>query len=196
MRCRQAMDLLPAYAEGDLDENLRAEFRSHTRECPDCARALRLETRWRSAVALDEVPPPPPVYFEGVLAGIHRNLPVRVTAPVRRRARFAPAEAASAFMAFLLLAWLGVGFGPELLPDSGSEGLPQSAAGTSPGARRAPSAARIATAAAPGSRVPLVLVQGVGILPGDHEILRLPPAVRSELGLDAAARIFDLGWKS
>jgi hypothetical protein len=172
--CEKIHSLLPAAAEGELDEAARAEVLEHAQECRDCADALDFQTRLHAAVTGDPEPSPPPLYFESVLEEIHRRMPVRPSAgPRARRPIFHPPAVATALAAALALVWISAGL--TFLP--GGEGF-------KPGVP----VARFARSAADwGSReVSFVLVNGYGLLASDSQVWSYPPELRREIGLPEA----------
>ena len=75
--CGRMQSLIASSAEGELEESLRAKIREHTAECVDCAQAHAFCLRLQAEIESEPMESPPPVYFEGVLAEIHRRMPVR-----------------------------------------------------------------------------------------------------------------------
>jgi len=51
MNCRQARDLLPLYADGDLDGARQAAVAEHLRQCPRCRKRLELDIRLAAELA-------------------------------------------------------------------------------------------------------------------------------------------------
>jgi uncharacterized protein DUF3365/putative zinc finger protein len=64
MTCEDAQPLLPDYAEGRLDDALRATLREHIAACPHCQRELREIEGLRSALGRERVPDPGPAFWE------------------------------------------------------------------------------------------------------------------------------------
>ena len=62
--CKDAKARLLDYAEGELDDALRAALREHLAACPDCQRELGETERLRSAVGRDPVPDPGVTFWE------------------------------------------------------------------------------------------------------------------------------------
>lgn len=48
--CRDLVDVLYAYVDGECDERLRVELRRHVGECPSCLKALGIERQVRQLV--------------------------------------------------------------------------------------------------------------------------------------------------
>jgi uncharacterized protein DUF3365/putative zinc finger protein len=64
MKCRDAQAQLLDYAEGELDEALRATLREHLAACADCSRELQEIEGMRSALGRERVPDPGPAFWE------------------------------------------------------------------------------------------------------------------------------------
>lgn len=112
-RCDRILSLIPSAADGDLDEASRAKVVEHTLSCPDCAEAWDFHSRLRYEIEAAPASSPPALYFEGVLAEIHRAMPVvaphstKVRSVWRRRPR--RETWATAMTAALMLMWVGMG---------------------------------------------------------------------------------------
>ena len=70
MTCQAAQALLLDYAEGELDNALRAALREHITACPHCSRDLQEIERLRSALRHDRVPDPGVVFWEKFPNGV------------------------------------------------------------------------------------------------------------------------------
>jgi len=181
--CERIQALLPEAARLEVDEGARAVLQEHVESCRDCAEAQEFVERLHAALADDPLASPPDVYFESVLAEIHRRMPAAPRAgSARRRFVFSPQWAATAVMAILCLVWAQAAFqvpGASLV--AWLERPPARAV--------APAALKPAQAAAMGfARVALVAVPRLGLVAENSEILRLSADMRRELGLPA----FDL----
>jgi len=64
MACRDATAHLLDYAEGELDDALRAALREHVAGCPDCRRELQEIEGLRSSLGRERVPEPGPAFWE------------------------------------------------------------------------------------------------------------------------------------
>ena len=76
--CAQMQMLAPLAAEGSLDEGERSRLRKHAAGCRECSQAVAFHARLREALESAPLNPPPPLYFEGALAAVHRRLPARL----------------------------------------------------------------------------------------------------------------------
>jgi hypothetical protein len=72
-------------AIGDLDESARAEALEHVLDCEACFGELRFQRKLHDAIEGMPRTAPPPVYFEGVLAEVHRRMPRRAALVVSVR---------------------------------------------------------------------------------------------------------------
>jgi anti-sigma factor RsiW len=79
MNCRQARDLLPLYADGELDGAKRAGVAEHLRQCPRCRERLELDIRLAAELAA-----------YGPEAAGHVDLRSKVMAQVDRERRRQP----------------------------------------------------------------------------------------------------------
>jgi len=70
MTCLDAQAMLVDYAEGELDNALRAALREHITACPHCSRELQEIERLRSALRHDRVPDPGVVFWEKFPNGV------------------------------------------------------------------------------------------------------------------------------
>ncbi|MCX7017140.1 MAG: zf-HC2 domain-containing protein [Candidatus Sumerlaeota bacterium] len=178
--CEKMQSLIPLAVDGDLDEAARARVLAHARSCRRCAEGLAAHSALRAAIGQNAEASPPPLYFEGVLAEIHRRMPMRIPAVVRpaRRRRIPPQTAASAAAAAMVFLWFGAAWGrplTEALDRVSSRGFSASQA-----SRLSP--VPVAAADAP---TPVTAVEGIGWVAASAEILRAPAALRRELGLPA-----------
>jgi protein-histidine pros-kinase len=64
MTCQDAQALLPGYAEGGLDDALRATLQEHVAACPHCQRELHEIEGLRSALGRERVPDPGVAFWE------------------------------------------------------------------------------------------------------------------------------------
>jgi len=94
MNCHEAMALLPAYSDGELDPVQSAAIEQHVLGCADCAvrrdELTRLRSRIRSEVPYYAAPPALHARVKAGLAGDTRAPPAR---PVRDRWRWLTAGA-------------------------------------------------------------------------------------------------------
>jgi len=177
--CHRIQSLIPSAAEGELDEGLRAKIADHTETCPACAAAWEFQSRLRTAVEDDPMASPPPLYFEGVLAEIHRRLPAALPVPRMRswRLRFRRETLATALTGALLLIWFGAGAGPGLWQSSGpSRRAAQAPAIAGAGQQMVEAASRQVASA-------VVWVEGVGLSSAEtaRQFMKMPAALRGEL---------------
>lgn len=182
MRCSKARSLIPAAIDRELDEASRARLAAHAADCPECRAERDFQTSLAEAIARRPMPAPPDLYFEGVLAEIHRRIPT--TSPASRgraRRRRVPREwFATAAVLAMALCWAGLAadFG-ERDPGPASRLAAAESAGGSPVRVSRPRA------------VAIVAVQGIGLVSADSQLLQMPVAALRELGLnvsDAPAR--------
>ncbi|MBI3736679.1 zf-HC2 domain-containing protein [Candidatus Sumerlaeota bacterium] len=177
LTCEKIHSLITRAADGELEEGLRAEIVAHARGCPLCAEAWNIQTRVDAALRRAPLAAPPPLYFEGVLAEVHRKMP---DAPDRaakfQKNRIQPQTLASGFMAALILLWLGVSVNFRI--DFATSGGARTPAASSSLSRMAS-----ASANAPRMVASLVYVQGMGWISSNSELLKLPPSALRELGL-------------
>ena len=106
--CARHHSLIVPAVDGEIHETDRDRLMRHLDACPDCTGAFEFQERLRTAIHEAPLPSPPPVYFEGVLAEIHRRMP---QAPPRAFARprrpLSSRAFATAFMAALVMVWCG-----------------------------------------------------------------------------------------
>jgi anti-sigma factor RsiW len=181
LRCSKIQSLVPLAMDGDVDEHVRAKILAHVAGCPACAEAFQFHLDLRGAIENGPASSPPAVYFEGVLAEIHRRLP---TAPrdiqTTPRRRIQPHSIASAAAAALALIWVGAVLGPRI-PERAEPGQ-----GVAPAGRFTSSRAVSAIGESVQTAVALAAVQGIGLVRADSPILRMPSEMRRELGLPSA----------
>lgn len=168
--CDQFRPLIAQAVQGELDESTRAEVLGHAGACPECADCLRFQTRLHAAITQDPAASPPPVYFEGVLAEIHRKMPVLPARRALRCRRLEPQVVATAMLAALLFIWIGAGVITSL------------PTGARPGTNR-PQDRALQVASVPAPPRPMMLVKGYGLVLADSELVKMSPAQRRELGL-------------
>ena len=84
-------DWLPAYFDGELDADRRAEFEEHLRECPDCAREIEAQHQLRAALSDDAFRHRPPASLSAHVRAALRREDSRPSA--RRRLLWAAAAA-------------------------------------------------------------------------------------------------------
>ena len=170
--------LMPSAVEGELDESARAVVAAHTARCEACADAWSFYVRLREGLEGDPAAAPPPVYFEGVLAEIHRRMLAPASSrPRRARISLDRPQLASAVMSGLFAIWLLAGFA-NLMPDP-----KQSGAGGVERASVAPSRDREVLSAQVPRRPRLVAVAGIGLVSEDSPILRMSSEMLEDLGL-------------
>jgi len=176
--CAKMHSLMPSAVEGELDESARAVVAAHTGRCEACADAWSFHVRLREGLEGDPAGAPPPVYFEGVLAEIHRRMPVPVSLrPRRARISLDRPQLASAVMSGLFAIWLLAGFAHRM------PGPTRSAAGGVERASIAPSGDREVLSAQVLRHPRLVAVDGIGLVSEDSPILRMSSEMLGELGL-------------
>lgn len=112
LNCTVTRRTLPDLAIGDLDESTRAEVLEHALDCEHCFAELRFQRTLTDAIEASPRTASPPVYFEGVLAEVHRRMPRRA-APVvsvrRLRLPEIPKQAAATMgMMVLAAGWLSM----------------------------------------------------------------------------------------
>ena len=170
--CDRIQSSLCDAAQGELHEGLRAEILAHARQCGECAAALEFGERLRAAIEAAPLREPPSLYFEGVLAGIHRRMPAMPARWMTRR-RFAlrRESLATALTAALLLIWIGAGV-------TGGGNNP---AKTAPASERASLGSGVQATAAAQTR--LIVIRGIGLVQANAETLRMLDKTWRELGM-------------
>ncbi|MCX7044546.1 MAG: hypothetical protein NTX50_03535 [Candidatus Sumerlaeota bacterium] len=171
--CDKIQSSLSDAVQGELHEGLRAEILAHARQCGECAEALEFSERLRAAIEAAPLKEPPALYFEGVLAQIHRRMPAMPARGMARRQRFVLRREtfATALTAALLLIWFGAGF-------MGSGG--NAARNARDSGRYSPGNAAQASAAAP---TRLMAIRGIGLVQANAETLKLLGRTWRELGM-------------
>jgi hypothetical protein len=175
--CDRVQALLAEALEGCLDEALAADVLAHGRACPECARLARFHSELLAARERGEASlTPPPVYFEGVLAELHRRLPRAGQAePPRLRRRVSRRGLATAASWMLVGAWCFLA-GHEILGGAAQAGQRGMAAGLTRLERQG--FARMSQAAPR-----LVALEGIGFVPENSPMLKFTPAQLRDLGL-------------
>lgn len=170
---RHPRQRLTAAAWGELDEHSRAELHAHLEQCPTCDAEHAFEHRLQRALTAQPAPTaaPPPLYFEGMLAEIHRRMPDRARAVPPRRWRRGEwrAHLGSAAMGLVLLLWLGA-MGGSLRSGAWING---------------PAAVPRATLPAPSAAATprLIALDNAGLMPVSAELLALSDDQWDALGL-------------
>jgi anti-sigma factor RsiW len=113
MNCDRIQSLLPMAVDRTMDESSRAEILHHAQHCPVCQQTLHKQEKLSNLIHDAAQRQPPPLYFEGVLAEIHRKMPVQCTAKAwrQRHRRWEAQQAATAFVSALAAIWLFSIFG-------------------------------------------------------------------------------------
>jgi len=170
--------LAPLAADGLLDESQRAKVIEHAKQCAECAESLAFQNGLHDALADGPLRAPPALYFEGVLAGIHRRMPVSPRAARARvwNWRIRPESFATSLAAALICIWIGASVTPMLDFGTGLDFRSSSVAGRE-------SVASAVSAAPQPSFVSVVAIESVGLVAAGSEILSMPGWLREEIGL-------------
>lgn len=186
--CERIGSLLVAVAENDCDESVRAVVLKHTQTCGRCATELAAQCALVDALVHAPYDAPPTLYFEGVLASVHRRMsPARMqVADVYRRRgvtraqrvyRYAtrPVNVASAILYAMFVVVIG-------LPLLSGRGV---GASYDASAERGVRVVAVVVGQEPvREERQLVLVQGIGLVSSDSELLRPEnAAVLRDLGI-------------
>ena len=111
--CERIQSLIAQVAENECDETTRREVTSHADQCRKCASALDFQRELNRAFNNAGIDSPPQLYFEGVLAEIHRKMPApRVrhqSIPSKRRYFIRRDLLADAVIAACFLFFFGAG---------------------------------------------------------------------------------------
>lgn len=186
LACSRVQRLIPEAAEGNLDESLRAELFSHADVCNDCACALDLQIRLHREIATAPLAAPPALYFEGVLAQIHRKMPPVPGHAMGPSRRLLPPEAIpTAIMIAALALWFMTNLLPMLPERIGSDDKASASGGLFSRGARATSASLVAARR-------IVLVQGFGGVSVDSGIFDLSAETLEEIGMPPGYGIVEL----
>ena len=177
LSCARAQSLFSPAIDGEIDEGLRARLNGHLNRCAPCADGFDMQRRIGNAIAEGAAASPPPVYFEGVLAEIHAQMPATAGSARVREPMLDRQSLATAIVAALALIWFGSFMLGSSVGVPGRDGGPEGAA--------APLAVAAARAAAQTIRASqtVVLVRGIGFVSAQSPILKMSPAMLMELGL-------------
>jgi predicted anti-sigma-YlaC factor YlaD len=159
--------------DGGVDESTRARVIEHSRSCGRCSAMLAFHAELQ-AVLEEVTPPAPEVYYEGVLAEVHRRLPA--AAPRLRRLHRPRDRRRTAMLAMVAM----LGFWAWVGPLSGLwRGIGERISAATPAASASPAAF---------SAPPLVASAAVGLVSSDSTLLELSAEQRREMGLACLER--------
>lgn len=105
MKCAQAETFIHAFVDGELAGIDRESLEHHLNDCGDCARACRLQARFKAAVR-GHLPPPavPPELKQRIEASVLNAPPASRRWPWEAYPRLAPAMAACAALVMVVMA--------------------------------------------------------------------------------------------